>query len=235
MRQAIPNSRQDALKARGDRLREAHAQSRKRAREEAAYGWDASPVSTARLCAELWPLIKDSDWAFVGANSSFQSFWPQKLWDFEKPYQFAGESGGGGLGYGAPGALGAALAHREHGRLVVNIQGDGDLMCAPGTLWTAVHHKIPLLTVMHNNRAYHQEVMHVQRMADRHARGVTRAHIGTTIDSPNISYAKLADSMGMWGSGPISDPNEVGPALKKALEVVRRGEPALVDIVCQPR
>ena len=44
-------------------------------------------------------------------------------------------------------------------------------MYAPGVLWTAAHHRIPLLSVMHNNRAYHQEVMHIQRMANRHQRG----------------------------------------------------------------
>ena len=33
-------------------------------------------LTAARLCAELWPLIKDSDWAFVGANSSFQMMSP---------------------------------------------------------------------------------------------------------------------------------------------------------------
>ena len=235
VKQALPKGQQAAMQARSDKFRAAHADTRRRAYEEAAYGWDASPVTTARLCAEIWPLIKDSDWAFVGANSSFQSFWPQKLWDFDKPYQYAGGSGGAGLGYGAPAAVGAALAHREHGRLVVNIQGDGELMCAPGSLWTAVHHKIPLLTVMHNNRAYHQETMHIQRMADRHERGVASAHIGTAIDSPFIDYSKLADSMGMWATGPITDPNELGAALKKAIEVVKRGEPALVDVVCQPR
>src|SRR5437762_6597855 len=39
-------------------------------------------------------------------------------------------------------------------------QPDGDLMYAPGVRWTAARHKIPLLAVMHNNRGYHQEVMH---------------------------------------------------------------------------
>jgi acetolactate synthase-1/2/3 large subunit len=235
VRRAVPASAQAALKARGDKLAAAHADTRAKALQDAAYGWDATPISLARLCAELWPLIKDSDWAFVGANSSFQSFWPQRLWDFDKPYRYAGGPGGSGVGYGAPAAVGAALAHREHGRLVVNIQGDGDLMCAPGSLWTAVHHKIPLLTVMHNNRAYHQEMMHIQRMAGRRARGVDRAHIGTAIDNPFIDYSKLASSMGMWATGPVTDPNELSAALKKAVEVVKRGEPALVDVVCQPR
>jgi acetolactate synthase I/II/III large subunit len=108
-------------------------------------------------------------------------------------------------------------------------------MCAPGALWTAVHHKIPLLTVMHNNRAYHQEVMHIQRMAGRHARNPDRARIGTAIDDPAIDYAKLAESMGMQGFGPVTDPDKVGPTLKRAVEIVKRGEPVMVDIVCQPR
>ncbi|MBI2150899.1 MAG: thiamine pyrophosphate-binding protein, partial [Acidobacteria bacterium] len=108
-------------------------------------------------------------------------------------------------------------------------------MYAPGVLWTAVHHRIPLLSVMHNNRAYHQEVMHLQRMSNRHNRGIERAHIGTTIDTPNIDYQKLAESMGVYGEGPIWDPKDLGPALRRAIAAVKRGEPALVDVVTQPR
>jgi thiamine pyrophosphate-dependent acetolactate synthase large subunit-like protein len=108
-------------------------------------------------------------------------------------------------------------------------------MYAPGVLWTAAHHRIPLLTVMHNNRAYHQEVMQVQIMADRHSRGIDRATIGTTICDPNIDFAKLAQSMGLYAEGPISEPKELGPALSRAIQVVKRGEPALLDVVTQPR
>ena len=205
-----------------------------RARAEATYAWDASPISTARLSAELWAQIKDADWSLV-SPVDFVSRWPLRLWDFDKPYQFLGSSGGAGVGYGAPAAAGAALANRKRGRLSVAIQADGDLMYAPGVLWTAAHHKIPLLSVMHNNRAYHQEVMHLQRMANRHNRGVTRAAIGTTIDNPNIDYAGLARSMGVHAEGPVTDPKDLGPAIRKALEAVKAGEPALVDVVSQPR
>ena len=108
-------------------------------------------------------------------------------------------------------------------------------MYAPGILWTSAHHKIPLLSIMHNNRGYHQELMHIQRMADRHNRGINRANIGTTIVGPDIDYAKLAQSMGVHGEGPITDPNELGPAIQRAIEIVQSGEPALVDVVTQPR
>jgi acetolactate synthase-1/2/3 large subunit len=108
-------------------------------------------------------------------------------------------------------------------------------MYANGILWTSAHHKIPLLSVMHNNRAYHQELMHVQRMSDRRSRALDRPTIGTTITDPNIDYAKIAQGMGVYGEGPISNPRELGPAIKRALDVVKRGEPALIDVVTQPR
>jgi len=88
---------------------------------------------------------------------------------------------------------------------------------------------------MHNNRAYHQELMQIQIMADQHNRGITRAGIGNTLVDPPIDYAKLAQSMGMHGEGPIADPKDLAPAIRRAIEVVKRGDPALVDVLTQPR
>ena len=234
VKRLLTDDKRRASEARGAQLAKAHQQTLARDREAAAVAWDASPISTARLCAELWNQIKDRDWSLV-STTPFISNWPQRLWNMDKHYHYIGTQGGYGIGYGAPAAVGAALANRKYGRLSVNIQCDGDLMYAPGVLWTAAHHQIPLLSVMHNNRGYHQEVMQVQIMADRRNRGIDRANIGTTITAPNIEYAKLAQSMGMYGEGPISDPKDLGPALKRALEVVNRGEPAVVDVVTQPR
>lgn len=234
VKRLISDDRKRAFQYRGSRLAAAHKIAFDRARNDATYGWDGSPITTARLSAELWAQIKDHDWSLV-SDVAFVSRWPLRLWSFDKQYQFIGGAGGFGEGYGAPAAVGAALANRKHGRLSVNIQGDGDMMYAPGVFWTAAHHHIPLLTVMHNNRAYQQEVMHIQRMADRHNRGITRANVGTTLQNPNIDYSKLAQSMGVYGEGPISDPKELAPALRRALEVVKRGEPALVDVVTEPR
>jgi thiamine pyrophosphate-dependent acetolactate synthase large subunit-like protein len=219
---------------RADDLRKAHAQARERATAAAVLGWDSSPVTTARLCAETWAAVRNENWALVSTDY-FQSLWPHRIWNIEEHHQFNGGSGGAGVGYGLPAAVGAALAHRSEGRLVVNIQSDGDMMYAPGALWTAVHHKIPLLTVMHNNRAYHQEFMHLQRMSNRRNRGVDRSYIGTTIRDPFIDYAKLAQSMGMLGIGPIEDPKDLAPALQRAVQVVKAGDPVLIDVVSEPR
>ena len=236
--EAVRTAMTPEAKARGEAraatFKTGKAAARERAQMEAAVAWDASPISTARLSAEIWNAVKAEDWALVSRDSS-QSFWPHRLWNFDKYHQYNGHSGGAGVGYGLPAAVGAALAHRANGRFVVNIQSDGDALFAPGPLWTAMHHKIPLLTVMHNNRAYHQEVMHVQRLGNWRNRGVDRAHIGTTIDNPFVDFAKLASSYGMKSFGPITDPKELGPVLAQAAAIVKAGEPVLVDVISQPR
>ena len=200
----------------------------------ARYGWDASPVSLARIAAELWPLIKDEDWSF-SSPQGFIGGWPGRLWDMKKSYHAIGAQGGGGMGYSLPASVGAALANKKHGRITININGDGDLNYAPGVLWTAVHHQIPLLTLVHNNRAYHQELMYLQQQSAARNRGVDRAAIGTTITDPNIDYAQMARAYGMYAEGPIENPNDLGPALRRGVERIKAGEPALIDVVTQPR
>jgi thiamine pyrophosphate-dependent acetolactate synthase large subunit-like protein len=201
---------------------------------DAALSWDASPIGTGRLCMEIWDQVKTLDWALV-SSGLLASQWPQRLWDINKHHQFIGDSGGAGVGYGAPAAAGAALAHRDAGRVPIAIQSDGDLMVLPGTLWTLAHHKISLLMVMQNNRAWHQETMHLQRMSCRRNRGTERAPIGTVLTDPDIDFARMAQSMGVWAEGPISDPEMLRPALTRALQVVTSGKPALIDVLTQPR
>ena len=231
----ISADRKSAFEGRGQKMLEAYKGFADRARAEAALAWDATPISSARMYAELWNQIKNEDWALV-SDGGFSSNWPHRLWPLEKSYQFIGGSGGAGVGYQPVAALGAALAHRDAGgRFVVSITGDGEFNMAPHTLWTAAHHGIPYLTIIQNNRAYHQEVMHLQRMANRHNRDITRAHIGTTIDNPNIDYAKIAQGYGAVGIGPINDPKELGDAIKKGVAAVKAGQPALIDVVMQPR
>ncbi len=238
VKQALPTNRAASIEARGASMKKAWAEARDRTREAASYAWDASPVSTARLAMEVYAQIKDLDWSSVGGDRQLSS-WPTRLWPMDKHYHHIGGPGGYGIGYNAPAAVGAALANRAQGRFSINFQPDGDMMFGPGVLWTAVKHQIPLLSVMHNNRAYHQESMHVQRMSSRRNRvaslGKDIAPIGTRLENPTIDYAKLASSMGLWSAGPITDPGELAPVLKKAVQVVKAGEPALVDVVTQPR
>ncbi len=235
---ALTDDRKNVVAQRGQSIRKEHDKGRDNTRQAAAIAWDASPISTARLCAEIYGQIKDTDWSLVPSSGDV-SGWPLRLWPMDKHYHWTGTSGGYGVGWGCPASVGAALANRDEGRFSVSIQSDGDLMYVPGALWTAARHKIPMLAVMHNNRGYHQEVMHVQRLSNFRNRvaniGNDLGPIGTSIMNPDIEYHKLAESMGWWAKGPIKDPADLGPALKEAVAVVKSGQPALVNVWTQPR
>jgi acetolactate synthase-1/2/3 large subunit len=227
----ITAERRRALDERGKALAAASASALERARVEATYAWDASPISLQRLAAEVWDVIKDKDWASVGGTGG-------RLWNVDQFYRTMGAVNGGGIGGSLPIGIGAALAHKKHGRLCVRFQPDGDMLYMATALWTATHHRIPMLILMHNNRAYHQEVMHLQRMCNRRQRGVELAAHGlpgSTIRDPDIDFAQLARSLGAYSEGAIEHPRELRPALLRAVARVERGEVALLDTRTQAR
>jgi acetolactate synthase-1/2/3 large subunit len=233
---AMNASNRAAAEKRAEAAKRSYVETQVRTKEAAAIGWGASPISTPRVVMETFAQIKDTDWCLSNGNLSG---WPGRLWPMEKHYQYLGGSGGYGQGYGPQAAVGAALANRDLGRFTVSFQGDGDFMYAPGALWTAAHHKIPLLMIMHNNRGYHQELMHVQRLSSFRNRvantGNDLGPVGTSIMNPDVNYSKLAESMGWFAKGPIKDPAQLAPALKEAVAMVKTGQPALIDVWTQPR
>jgi thiamine pyrophosphate-dependent acetolactate synthase large subunit-like protein len=231
---AITSERRAQNGTRQSRFSDAFTARRTATIAQAGYGWDASPIALARMYAEVHGAVKNDDFTIVSSTGQ-QGSWPQRLWDLDKHYHYCGGSGASGVGQGLPAAVGAAIASRDQGRYSINFQGDGDALVAPGSLWTAAHHKVPLLTMMHNNRAWHQETMHLQRMANRRERQPEHAKVGTMIDNPNIDFAKLAQSFGVYAEGPITNPDQLGPAIARALKVVKNGMPALIDVVSQPR
>ena len=221
-----------SFEARREQMKKRWDQQLKEAKEGAALGWDASPISTARLAMETFEVIKNEPWCLAVSD---RIAWARKLWPTTQYHQMLGGSGGQGVGYGLPASVGAALANKSLGRMTVTFQPDGDLLYAPGALWTAAHHKIPLLMVMHNNGGYYQEVMHLQRMASLHNRRTDQAWIGNSLRNPDIDFAKIAQGMGVWAEGPIKDPSQLKGALQRALAEVKQGRPALLDVVCQAR
>jgi thiamine pyrophosphate-dependent acetolactate synthase large subunit-like protein len=211
------------------RLREHHDATWQGWASEAQRDASLSPVSTSRLAADVWEVVKDHDWVLTAGTASG---WAPKIWDFDREYRHPGASLGTATQIGI--SIGVALAHKGSGRLVVDLQPDGDLMFDLGALWIAAYHRIPMLAVMFNNRAYYNDWEHQERIA--HARGtdVARAYIGMEIDKPAPDFAAAARSMGWHGDGPVDDPELVQQAVRRAAEVVlREGRPALVDVVCQ--
>ena len=197
---------------------------------ESLTDWDASPITLPRLAHEMWGVIKHEDWVLTACTLQD---WVLKLWDFDKPYRHAGRALGTGTQIGV--SLGVALAHRGTGRLVIDIQPDGDLMFDAGALWTAAKNNIPLLIVMFNNRAYYNDWEHQIHVAEMRETPVERAYIGQDIAGPEPDFATLAKSCGWYAEGPITDPAEIAGALRRAIAKVKAGQPALVDTILRPR
>jgi len=218
-------------RARAKRIGARHAALRAEARDVVTLERSARPLAPSVLAAEVWDVIKGEDWAL--ANGTGKG-WARRLWDW-RPERSYGGSGGAGLGYGLPAALGVALAHRGSGKVCVNLQADGDLLYVVSALYTAAHHRLPLLTVMFNNRTYGNDETHQEAVAKARGRPIEQKVVGIRIDDPAPDFARLAQGFGVWAEGPIDTADAVGPALRRALRVVKdEGRPALVDVITRP-
>jgi thiamine pyrophosphate-dependent acetolactate synthase large subunit-like protein len=231
---AVQNEEPARAEQRDRRRREVgelHARRHERWAAEAAAASGRSPVATAQLAASVWNVIRHHDWVLTAGDASG---WARRLWDFDRPYRHPGSSLGTATQLGV--SLGVALANRGTGRLVVDLQPDGDLLYHPGALWTAVAHRLPLLAVMFNNRAYYNDWNHQLTMAKLRGTPPERAREGIALDEPATDFATLARAFGWWSEGPIVDPDAVEAAVGRAADVVlREGRPALVDVVCEYR
>jgi acetolactate synthase-1/2/3 large subunit len=198
--------------------------------QDARKDWDLAPVTLPRFALETFDAIKDEDWVLTANNLRNLV---RRLWDFDRPYRHPGRELGTATQIGI--SLGVALAHKGTGRIPVDIQPDGDLMFDAGALWVAAKYQIPILIVMFNNRAYFNDWEHQLRMARLRGTDEAKAHIGMDLFGPAPDFAALARSMGCYGEGPIERPDQIRPALARALAQVKQGRPALVDVVTQHR
>ncbi|MBO0705479.1 MAG: thiamine pyrophosphate-binding protein, partial [Candidatus Dormibacteraeota bacterium] len=190
-----------------------------------------TPVAVPHLAAEIWETIRETDWVLTGNTLRD---WTGRLWDLDESGRHPGKGLGTATEIGI--SLGVALAHRGTGRLVVDIQPDGDLMFDVGALWVASHHRIPLLAVMFNNRSYYNDEEHQVLIAKARGRDPEMAYLGMEIARPAPDFATIARGFGWYSEGPVEKPGEVRAAVARARDVVlEQGRPALVDVVTQPR
>ncbi|HEY3246862.1 MAG TPA: thiamine pyrophosphate-binding protein [bacterium] len=209
-----------------------HRGLREKWREQADRVQTERPIALAALAGTLGDVIKDEDWVLVNRNLRN---WTRRLWDWKTSIPYIGAHMGGGVGYGVGHSIGAALA-LGNSHLCIDIQPDGDLLYTPSALWTAAHHRIPLLIVMYNNRTYYNDEGHQILMARSRNRPVENAHIGQAMKDPPVDFAGMARSFGWEAWGPIEDPADLRPALERAMRhVLRERKPALVDVVTQVR
>ena len=160
--------------------------------------------------------------------------WSGEMWDYEGPLDFLGYDGGAGIGSGPGMAVGSALALQGQGRLPVAIIGDGDYLMGVTAFWTAATARIPLLTLVVNNRSFFNDEVHQERVAVQRARPVENKWIGQRIDDPAPDLAMMARGQGVHGIGPVEGQNALHEELRDAIVRVKRGETVVIDARVKP-
>lgn len=235
VRERLPwtGTRARARRERYAALAAAAAARRARWEADARAQAECDTITPAYLALALREALGERDWAL--SNSDLRG-WIRRLWALERPDQWFGRSGGGaGVGYGIGASLGVALANRGRGRIVVDLQPDGDLLYCTSALWTAAHEQLPLLIVMWNNRSYYNSEEHAAVIARQRGRPVERRGIGTRPESPHVDFAAVARGFGLPAAGPVEIPADLPAALAAAVEAVAAGQPYLLDVVTAPR
>ncbi len=161
--------------------------------------------------------------------------WPHDLWPQRAPLDFLGKDGGGGIGSGPGLAVGAALALKGSGRLVVATLGDGDALMGITALWTAAKYRLPLLIVVGNNRSYFNDELHQESVARRRGRNPANAWVGQRLDDPAPDIAGLARAQGVDAEGPIATAKALEAAVARGVDALRGGRPFLIDVLIDPR
>ena len=233
LRERIRNNAESSRQVRERRakIEAIYNQARKKSQEWIEKNWDEKPISQARFFGEINKRMQGKAWALVSAHGRR---WREVI-EVTEPAHGIGGGRGGGVGYGLPSSIGAALGHKESGRLCVSIIGDGDFLMTSNALWTAAKYQIPLLVLVMNNRSYYNDEEHQERMAKWRQRPVENKGIGIRIEDPAPDLAAISRALSVDAFGPITEPDQLGSIVDKAIAIVEGGKPAVVDIITQPR
>lgn len=121
------------------------------------------------------------------------------------------------LGYGLGGIMGAKLAAPE--KLCVNVMGDAAIGMVGMDFETAVRANIPILTIVLNNGAMAGERQFLPVASEKYK-----------MLEQGGNYSEIARALGGW-SERISRPDEIVPAIKRAIQVTEAGSPALLEFL----
>jgi acetolactate synthase-1/2/3 large subunit len=136
-------------------------------------------------------------------------------------------SGGSSLGWGGGAALGSKLAAPD--RDVICFTGDGAYFLGnpSAVYWMSRRYKVPFLTIIFNNQGWNAtqenfKLLHPEGGADT---------LGDCISlSPSADFAKVAEAAGGALAFTIDRADAVPAVLKEAMQSVRAGRSAVIDV-----
>lgn len=175
------------------------------------------PVAMARLMQEINDFLPED--GLLIADGGFAAHWGGLLFDSRRAGRsFVPDRGFASIGYGIPGAIGAALA--APGSRVLSLTGDGGCNMSLGELETAVRLKLPFTLLVVNNAAsgYIKALQHLMYGAGAYQ----------SSDLADTNYAQVAQTLGCQGIR-VEDPSELRAALEAGAACQDR--PTVIDIV----
>lgn len=180
---------------------------------------DETPVNMARLLNTLNATMPED--ATLIADGGFAAHWGGLLYDTKRAGRgFVPDRGFASIGYGLPGAMGAALAaRRTGGGPVVALTGDGGFNMVMGEMETAIRMNLSLTVIVVNNAAsgYVKALQHLMYGADAYQAS----------DLKEMDYAAIAAAMGADGHR-IDRPDRLDAALRAAMA---HDGPSLLDVI----
>ncbi len=142
-------------------------------------------------------------------------------------HYFHNPASSGGWAQGA--AFGAKLA--APGKDVIAVSGDGFYMFGTPihALWAAKHYNAPFMAVVYQNRSYSTGTLRINAVYGKDDSYAAKANYDGGYFDPPIDFAKEAEAAGAYGEN-VTDPGEVEPALRRGLERIRAGQPAVISV-----
>ena len=177
---------------------------------------DETPINPYRV---IWDLNHTLDRAQTIITHDSGNPRDQTLTTYEaiSPRGYLGWGKSTQLGTGLGMALGAKLAHPD--KTVVNIMGDLAFGTVGMEVETAVRERLPILTVILNNSVMGGYGHHMPTASERF--GSNRL---------SGSYARVAEALGAHAER-VERPDDVVPAILRALIATRDGQPAVLEII----
>ena len=177
---------------------------------------EEKPISVARLITEINKVLPED--GILVADGGFAAHWAGLLFDTKRAGRgFVPDRGFASIGYGLPGAIGAALA--APGRPVFSLTGDSGFCMVLGDLETAARLNLDFTVIVVNNAAsgYVKALQHLVYGAGKHI----------SADLNEVNFAKVAQAFNCTGIR-VEEPGELEGALRQAMAT--KG-PVVIDVI----
>ena len=181
--------------------------------------WGSVPIKTTRLVKEIRKALDRRGVIVEEAVRSTRAL--ERHFDIYEPDTFVRSTGG--LGWSLAAAIGVKLGRPD--REVVAYIGDGSFMYTTQALWTMARHRVPVVTIICNNRSYISQKAILYQMGGLAAE--TGRYIGTDLVDPEVDFVGLAESLGVHGVR-VERPDDIGASVREALS---SGAPYLIDVL----